>query len=723
MVFLKKITILILLAILLMPLTSIAAHSTESRAGYRWTIMVYLDADNNLESAGISDFNEMEMAGSTDEVAIIVLMDRHPGYDTSNDNWTGARIYLVLHDEDPNEIHSEMLLDLGEVNMGDPETAVSFIEYTVTNFPAEHYAIIFWDHGDAWRRQGLKPPLRGVCWDDTDGYDYITETELVWLFSQADSMGIRFDIIGFDVCLLQMIEVEYDLFEFADIMVASEEFEPVDGWAYDKFLIPLITNPDLTPAELAGEIVKGYGDYYTNVVPIPWATLSAVDLVKLQNIVVALDSMARMLTFSVYFYPENASTISSIREASEKFCEGEFIDLYHFAALLNATEGWVYDPRPYAQELMVAIEDALIANFAGSAHPNATAMAIYFPPTVDWYLEERYWYFEQTTLPLETWWGWFLDFYFRTTKPAEELVVKISSPSMILPGQEATSIILVEYGNAKINPDSMTITLYYPNNTAVYLLPEKMVPGVYKVTYSVPEPMQSTSLMFVVDVEYWFLSKSDISTIYVSNEIAGTYSTLMEVLSKLEELRDIVNGSMAKIENNTVVILSKIGELKASVEQLDLKIDNITGNLAVVNSILGDIILSLDDIKNLLTVHNATLTGIEGNIATISTDVGEIKADMDVLKPKIMSIDGNIITLNTTLGTIKADMDSIGTNVNLITGDLAAVAGDVGTIETNTSDISERLASIESLQYVNIGLATLVLIIFGTIIVMAMRRK
>ena len=68
-------------------------------------------------------------------------------------------------------------------------------------------------------------------------------------------------------------------------------------------------------------------------------------------------------------------------------------------------------------------------------------------------------------------------------------------------------------------------------------------------------------------------------------------------------------------------------------------------------------------------------------------------------------------------------MDSIGTNVNLITGDLAAVAGDVGTIETNTSDISERLASIESLQYVNIGLATLVLIIFGTIIVMAMRRK
>jgi len=53
---------------------------------YKWTIMVYMDADNNLEDAGISDFNEMEVAGSTQDVAILVLMDRIPGYDSTNGN-------------------------------------------------------------------------------------------------------------------------------------------------------------------------------------------------------------------------------------------------------------------------------------------------------------------------------------------------------------------------------------------------------------------------------------------------------------------------------------------------------------------------------------------------------------------------------------------------------------------------------------------------------------
>ncbi|GAJ04099.1 unnamed protein product, partial [marine sediment metagenome] len=56
-----------------------------------WLFMVYLDADNNLESAGIDDLNEMEVAGSTDRVKIVVQMDRAErdwDDDTTNGNWT-----------------------------------------------------------------------------------------------------------------------------------------------------------------------------------------------------------------------------------------------------------------------------------------------------------------------------------------------------------------------------------------------------------------------------------------------------------------------------------------------------------------------------------------------------------------------------------------------------------------------------------------------------------
>ena len=33
-----------------------------------WTIMIYMDADNDLEGAGIEDINEMEVVGSTSEI-------------------------------------------------------------------------------------------------------------------------------------------------------------------------------------------------------------------------------------------------------------------------------------------------------------------------------------------------------------------------------------------------------------------------------------------------------------------------------------------------------------------------------------------------------------------------------------------------------------------------------------------------------------------------------
>jgi len=61
-----------------------AALAICSAVATDWTFMVYLDGDNNLEGAGIDDINEMEMVGSNDDIKIVVLFDRIPGYDSSN---------------------------------------------------------------------------------------------------------------------------------------------------------------------------------------------------------------------------------------------------------------------------------------------------------------------------------------------------------------------------------------------------------------------------------------------------------------------------------------------------------------------------------------------------------------------------------------------------------------------------------------------------------------
>jgi hypothetical protein len=61
----------------------VAAQQPETQdptAKALWTVLVFLNADNNLESFGVRDFREMARIGSTDKVNVIVQMDRNPGF-------------------------------------------------------------------------------------------------------------------------------------------------------------------------------------------------------------------------------------------------------------------------------------------------------------------------------------------------------------------------------------------------------------------------------------------------------------------------------------------------------------------------------------------------------------------------------------------------------------------------------------------------------------------
>jgi clostripain len=139
-----------------------------------WTVMVYLDADNNLEGAGIDDINEMEMVGSTSNVNIVVQIDRIPysvldsnnqGYadDISNGDWTDTRRYYITQDYDPYIINSQLVSNLGELNMGTSSTLINFAKWAVSNYPAKKYLLVIWNHGGGFRSTGL---TKDIAWDD-----------------------------------------------------------------------------------------------------------------------------------------------------------------------------------------------------------------------------------------------------------------------------------------------------------------------------------------------------------------------------------------------------------------------------------------------------------------------------------------------------------------------------------------------------------------------------
>ncbi|MDR1137815.1 MAG: hypothetical protein LBK91_05790, partial [Synergistaceae bacterium] len=181
-----------------------------------WTVLVYMDADNNLESDGLADVLEMERGMPENaNIDVVLMIDRAKGYDDSMGDWTGTRIYHVTRSAGE-AISSELLADCGEQNMGDPAVLESFIKAGAAKYPARHAALVLWDHGGGWI---------GMLNDDDDagdGADEITLAELENALSRtAGAMpGGKFDLLLFDMCLMGQAEAVTAMAPFANYMVA-----------------------------------------------------------------------------------------------------------------------------------------------------------------------------------------------------------------------------------------------------------------------------------------------------------------------------------------------------------------------------------------------------------------------------------------------------------------------------------------------------------------------
>ncbi len=221
----------------------------------QWTVLVYLDADNNLSSYGASDVAEMKLVGSNADMNVVVLWDSassEHGY------------YYIEAGK------ATLLRDVGEVNMGAAQTAKDFLDYAAANFPADKFMWVFWNHGGAVDRDA-----RGVAWDDTNGGDHLSEVEQKDIMAYGvQKIGKPFEAIGFDACLMATGEIFYQYRGMGKYMAASEQTEPGDGWDY-RFLNVIKTTPSCDGNVATKAIFDYYKAWYSSMSDV---TFSTVDL-------------------------------------------------------------------------------------------------------------------------------------------------------------------------------------------------------------------------------------------------------------------------------------------------------------------------------------------------------------------------------------------------------------------------------------------------------------
>ena len=342
--------------------------ATAQDAHAKWTLMVYIAADNNLEPNSIINLMEMAAVGSSKDVNIVVQITRPPDYQGFYGEWGGTRRFLVNKSDGglstgdfqisparfesyittvapqmgitPDQVTKvtkgtptdrevaalqltvptietqtpltplelQNVQDLGStVNSGDGATLADFGTWAVQTYPADHYGLVMWDHGGGWSMIASDDTLApaGIHMPDFQkALDTITK-----------AANQKFDFIGFDACLMSQLAVMVTVKPYANYEIAAEELVPGFGWDYTPAINALVANPDLTVPEFAKATIDGFNTLYSTTEKDAAGSydMGVTDLSKVDDVITALGEFNTAVKAST---GDTVKAISTARGAS-----------------------------------------------------------------------------------------------------------------------------------------------------------------------------------------------------------------------------------------------------------------------------------------------------------------------------------------------------------------------------------------------------------------------
>jgi hypothetical protein len=386
-----------------------------------WTIMVYIAADNDLKSFAAQNIKQMMEIGSSDFLNLIVELHIR----LANGQKVTRRYYIdkgKVYHVNANDPDSQ------QMDSGDPETLVNFVQWATENYPSKFTALIPWNHGT-----GALDPLtgriinstklftfnpttnkfdldrtisfldfmnlhnqinRGVCWDYSTG-NYISNQKLEVALKKIQQMclnGQKLDLLCFDACLMSAVEVAALAQDTVRYMVSSQEVVLGTGLNYYTSLYPFLTGT-IDPKNLAQNIVKEYGKSYNPITND--YTMAAMDLSQISVLEDNINTVANLLVEclkkqkgqAVY----NAIKASRDKRVCTHFDVPSYLDIHHLFKNLQANLSYfsLTNPADETQlkaQLSQVLEDScntikqvVFANVCGKNLRFAQGISIYFP--------------------------------------------------------------------------------------------------------------------------------------------------------------------------------------------------------------------------------------------------------------------------------------------------------------------------------------------------------
>ena len=345
----------------------------------KWSLLIYMAADNNLETAALEDFCEMELSSlNTDEVTVLVLLDRSALYDTSNSNWSGTRLYCLNtgRTDSAQELISEeidcplLALEKGssvKLTLSSGAVLSHALTFMRAEYPADNYGLIMWGHGTGWRygeslssgelaSSGVDATCAGLAsrpestllsqsykafaFDDTSQTS-MSLRELALAIKNSTKNG-KLDFIGFDTCFGSELEIIYELRDCVKYLAGSEGLLLSAGWNYTELFSSFQEESSKTAETLASCVITQFKNQFQKKTR---ASVAALDVAYAEELFKAFDSFMLCAADKIDNREIRDKVIGKLYSdldcTTERFCYGtESSDVYLdlFSAVENLRE-------------------------------------------------------------------------------------------------------------------------------------------------------------------------------------------------------------------------------------------------------------------------------------------------------------------------------------------------------------------------------------------------
>ncbi len=239
-----------------------------------WTVLVYMAADNDLSPYAIADLDEMEgpfssgqFAASTGHTDLLVEADlanssgirRYHMFQKPGTKYRTPAEQNQVRNFAIDQIQSPLVEFQKEPRLGPsqnhPQRFADFLRWGMRRYPARHYFVIIWGHGQGWTidssrsRRPTHETFGGFGFDEQKG-DRLGIPRLGEILRRVvrDTLENKkqIDLLATDACLMQTLEVTYELSDSTRFIIGSPQVKSFFGLPYRRLLYEMNSRRFLT---------------------------------------------------------------------------------------------------------------------------------------------------------------------------------------------------------------------------------------------------------------------------------------------------------------------------------------------------------------------------------------------------------------------------------------------------------------------------------------------